>query len=58
MSIQTKGHFSLLQKMDRNKDGVVTLEEFILACQEVSTDLTWYTFYLKYYIINIIFMYS
>ena len=24
-----------LQKMDKNKDGVVTLEEFIVACQEV-----------------------
>lgn len=23
--------------MDKNKDGVVTLEEFILACQEVGT---------------------
>lgn len=23
------------QKMDKNKDGVVTLEEFVLACQEV-----------------------
>lgn len=23
------------QKMDKNKDGVVTLEEFIIACQEV-----------------------
>lgn len=24
-----------MQKMDKNKDGVVTLEEFIIACQEV-----------------------
>ena len=23
------------QKMDKNKDGVVTLEEFVIACQEV-----------------------
>lgn len=23
--------------MDKNKDGVVTLEEFIMACQEVCT---------------------
>lgn len=27
--------FSPLQKMDKNKDGVVTMEEFIIACQEV-----------------------
>lgn len=27
-------HFSL-QKMDKNRDGVVTLDEFILSCQEV-----------------------
>lgn len=26
---------SFMQKMDKNKDGVVTLEEFIIACQEV-----------------------
>lgn len=26
----------LFQKMDKNKDGVVTLEEFIRACQEVN----------------------
>lgn len=26
---------SFSQKMDKNKDGVVTLEEFIIACQEV-----------------------
>lgn len=25
-----------LQKMDKNRDGVVTLDEFILSCQEVS----------------------
>lgn len=25
----------LLQKMDKNKDGVVTLDEFIESCQEV-----------------------
>lgn len=25
-----------LQKMDKNRDGVVTLEEFILSCQEVT----------------------
>lgn len=24
-----------LQKMDKNRDGVVTLDEFILSCQEV-----------------------
>lgn len=38
MSAQTN-RFSLVQKMDRNKDGVVTLEEFVLACQEVNTAL-------------------
>lgn len=27
------------QKMDKNKDGVVTLDEFVLACQEVQTRL-------------------
>lgn len=26
---------SFTQKMDKNKDGVVTLEEFVIACQEV-----------------------
>ncbi|RXN11593.1 Kv channel-interacting 1-like isoform X2 [Labeo rohita] len=26
---------AFFQKMDKNKDGVVTLEEFVLACQEV-----------------------
>lgn len=25
----------ILQKMDKNKDGVVTLDEFIESCQEV-----------------------
>lgn len=30
--------FSLLQKMDKNKDGVVTLDEFIESCQEVRID--------------------
>lgn len=25
---------SFFEKMDKNKDGVVTLEEFVLACQE------------------------
>lgn len=25
--------------MDKNKDGVVTLEEFVLACQEVGVAL-------------------
>lgn len=28
--------FSLLQKMDKNKDGVVTIDEFIDCCQNVS----------------------
>lgn len=28
----------ILQKMDKNKDGVVTLDEFIESCQEVSLD--------------------
>ncbi|KAK3521633.1 hypothetical protein QTP70_014719 [Hemibagrus guttatus] len=28
---------AFFQKMDKNKDGVVTLEEFVLACQEVGT---------------------
>lgn len=31
--ILTVAFFS--QKMDKNKDGVVTLEEFVIACQEV-----------------------
>ena len=29
--------FLILQKMDKNKDGVVTLDEFIESCQEVRT---------------------
>lgn len=28
-----------LQKMDKNRDGVVTIEEFIETCQKVSFDL-------------------
>lgn len=31
--------FFILQKMDKNKDGVVTLDEFIESCQEVRTKL-------------------
>ncbi|KAI3373518.1 hypothetical protein L3Q82_022113 [Scortum barcoo] len=31
---------AFFQKMDKNKDGVVTLEEFIMACQEKMTLLT------------------
>lgn len=29
--------FFSLQKMDKNRDGVVTLDEFILSCQEVAS---------------------
>lgn len=28
-----------LQKMDKNRDGVVTLDEFILSCQEVECEV-------------------
>lgn len=28
--------FSVFQKMDRNKDGVVTIDEFIESCKKVS----------------------
>lgn len=31
--------FIFPQKMDKNKDGVVTMEEFVIACQEVSATL-------------------
>lgn len=30
--------YIVFQKMDKNKDGVVTLEEFIMACQEVCVE--------------------
>jgi len=36
--------------MDKNKDGVVTLEEFVFACQEVCIVLdVKYLFYMQYY---------
>jgi hypothetical protein len=31
--------FCVFQKMDKNKDGVVTLDEFLESCQEVRRDL-------------------
>lgn len=32
--------------MDKNKDGMMTLEEFIIACQEVSSVLHLWFFHL------------
>lgn len=44
------------QKMDKNKDGVVTLEEFVIACQEVYVVLhlhsTWHYKKLHEYILT------
>ena len=37
MSVLSSPYF---QKMDRNKDGVVTIEEFIESCQKVNVR-TW-----------------
>lgn len=31
----------LFQKMDRNRDGVVTIDEFIETCQKVNTPSNW-----------------
>lgn len=31
--------------MDKNKDGVVTLEEFVIACQEVSRNVRYENIY-------------
>lgn len=36
-------YIALPQKMDKNKDGVVTLEEFVIACQEVRIVIYWGT---------------
>ena len=30
-------YFDLFKKMDRNRDGVVTIDEFIETCQKVNT---------------------
>ncbi|KAI5626839.1 Kv channel-interacting protein 1 [Silurus asotus] len=35
---------AFFQKMDKNRDGVVTLDEFILSCQEVSTSFLSFLF--------------
>lgn len=40
--------------MDKNKDGVVTLEEFIIACQEVCiTPAIFFLFYIKHSTFNL-----
>lgn len=41
------------QKMDKNKDGVVTLEEFVIACQEVCTLLFLSCVWVFYFCLNI-----
>lgn len=35
--------FFFLQKMDKNRDGVVTIEEFIETCQKVTHAFLWFT---------------
>lgn len=44
--------------MDKNKDGVVTLEEFVIACQEVCIVQNLYMQYIVVLISSVIYIES
>ncbi len=43
-------YITSLQKMDKNRDGVVTFDEFILSCQEVKYFCLFRMAYYAYYV--------
>ncbi len=43
-------YITSLQKMDKNRDGVVTFDEFILSCQEVQYFCLFRMAYYAYYV--------